>query len=88
MKKIFILLLAVSTFSCTDLNLSPADAFVDARLKLMGCQLFFYTKKDVELKEHEIFLKKANNALGKLSSKDWSKGYLKDIYVHQEVSNI
>lgn len=30
MKKILILLVTLSTFSCTDLNLSPTDAFVDA----------------------------------------------------------
>jgi starch-binding outer membrane protein, SusD/RagB family len=30
MKKILIVLLTVSAFSCTDLNLSPTDAFVDA----------------------------------------------------------
>lgn len=30
MKKILIVLLTLSTVSCTDLNLSPADAFVDA----------------------------------------------------------
>jgi len=30
MKKLFILLFTVSAFSCTDLNLSPTDAFVDA----------------------------------------------------------
>jgi hypothetical protein len=30
MKKIFILLFTIGTFSCTDLNLSPTDAFVDA----------------------------------------------------------
>lgn len=30
MKKLIIILLTLSVFSCTDLNLSPADAFVDA----------------------------------------------------------
>ena len=32
MKKIIILLLTLSAFSCTDLNLSPTDAFVDAEV--------------------------------------------------------